>query len=216
MTDWLKLPFADLPASVRVDVLGILAYGKPAIRIPISDRTIAGRVIDVITAVGWAYASDADYLVAAPAPEVAAHILDVDRSPEPHTLELGLLLGYPACCANAAAHAGEENIDSHAERLGADCDREGTPHLNPCEYPAGIALVPYVACSPRCPSALQHARAAIDYVGAATTDAATPMEPWRTWHQAVSTVRARALAARRDPPLSWPESKPRPNRPRPS
>jgi hypothetical protein len=192
MTDWLDLPFADLPASVRVDVLGILAYGKPAIRIPTSRHAVA-RVAEVVTAVGWSYACDEDYLVAAPASEVATHILEVDRSAEPHTLQLGLLLGYPVCCARAAAHAGEENIDHHAARLGAECDRQHARHLDPREYLAGIALVPYVACTPRCASALQHARAAVNYIDAAVIAAAAPVEPWQTWVQAVSTLLARAV-----------------------
>jgi hypothetical protein len=191
MTDWLELPFADLPASVRVDVLGILAYSKPAIRIPISDPTVTKRVVAVITAIGWSHATDEEYLIASAAPEAAVHILEVDRDVEPHTLKLGLLLGYPACCARAAAHACEENIDRHAAHLGGDCDRERAPHLDPRKYSAGIALVPYVACSPRCPNALQHARAAINHINAATNHAATLAEPWRTWRQAVLTLEAR-------------------------
>lgn len=193
MTGWLDLPWAALPASVRVDVLGILAYGKPAIRIPTGDRTVAERVAAVITAAGWSYASDEEYLVAAPVPEVALHILDVDRSTKPHTLELGLLLGYPLCCARAAANAGEENIDRLAVRLGTDCDRERAPQLDPREYPAGTALVSYVACSPRCPSALRDAQAAIIHVAAAIPDVEISAEPWRTWRQAVSALRARVL-----------------------
>lgn len=188
MTGWLDLPWADLPASVRVDVLGILAYGKPAIRIPFSDHTVAERVAAVITTVGWSCASDEQYLVAAPVPEVALHILDVDRRAEPHTLELGLLLGYPLCCARAAASAGEENIDRLATRLGMSCDRERAPQLDPRDYPAGTALVSYVACSPRCPSALQHAQAAIDHIDAVITGMDTSAEPWRTWRQAVSAL----------------------------
>lgn len=190
MTGWLDLPWADLPASVRVDVLGILAYGKPAIRIPIGNHTVAERVAVVITAVGWSYASDEEYLVAAPVPEVALHILDVDRSTEPHTLELGLLLGYPLCCARAAANAGEENIDRLAASLGANCDRERAPQLDPRGYPAGTALVSHVACSPQCPSALRDAQAAIIHIDAAIPDVDRSAEPWQTWHQAASMLRA--------------------------
>jgi hypothetical protein len=138
---WLDLPWLDLPASVRVDILGVLAYGKPAIRIPLRE-TVTSRVTDVITAVGWSAARDDEYLVASPTLERARHILDVDRSTQPHALELGLLLGYPKCCARAAAVAGEENVDAQAVRLGAACDRVGTHNLDPRGYGEGIALVP--------------------------------------------------------------------------
>ncbi|WKU04458.1 hypothetical protein [Micromonospora sp. HUAS LYJ1] len=191
MTGWLDLPWADLPASVRVDVLGILAYRKPAIRIPLGDHTVAERVAAVITEVGWSHASDEEYLVAAPLPEVALHILDVDRRTEHHTLELGLLLGYPLCCARAAATAGEEDIDRLAARLGANCDRAGAPQLDPRDYPSGIALVSYIACSPRCPSALRDARAAIGCIDTAIPEVDMSTEPWRTWGQAARTLRTR-------------------------
>jgi hypothetical protein len=187
MTGWVDLPWSDLPASVRIDVLGILAYGKPAIRIPICDNTIASRLAAAITAVGWSHARDDEYLVAAPTAALARHILNIDSSTQPHTLELGVLLGYPECCARAAAHAGEDNIDSHALRLGADCDREGVPYLDPRGYSMGVALVPYVACAPRCPQALHHAHAAQLHIAAATTRTEA-REPWRTWRRTLDTI----------------------------
>jgi hypothetical protein len=193
MTGWLDLPWADLPPSVRVDVLGILAQNKPAIRIPVGERRTAAQVARVVAAVGWSHANDEDFLVAASSPEVASHVLDVDRSAQPHTLDLGLLLGYPACCARAAAHVGEGNIDQLAVRLGTDCERERAPHLDPRHYAKGIALVSYVACSPRCPTALQHAWASIRYINASVEGAAVQKEPWLTWHKTVEALHTHTL-----------------------
>ncbi len=186
--DWIDLPWFDLSPSVRVDLLGVYAYRKPALRIAVRDAAIAACVTAVLTDVGWASAHDDEYLVAAPTAQMARHILNVDRRPQPHALELGLLLGYPECCARAVAVIDEANIDDHAMRLGDDCDREQVHHLDPRGYLTGVALVPYVACSPRCSRAMCHAYAACAYIvqTAATTD--VDQEPWITWLLTLDSV----------------------------
>jgi len=203
VTGWLDLPWLDLRPSVRVDILGVLASGKPAIRIPLRDYPVTVEVMNVITAVGWSAARDHEYLVAAPTSELARHILDVDRRPQPHALELGRLLGYPECCTRAAATAGEENIDAHAAQLGTACDRVGAPDLDPRGYAEGIALVPYVACSPRCPQAMRHAHAARRHI-TGTTRTAETREPWATWlHTHELLQRRRTAIAVWEPEIRW-------------
>lgn len=186
--EWIDLPWLDLSPSVRVDILGIHAYRKPAIRIAVRDAAIAARTTASFVDAGWASARDEEYLVAASTGQMARHILDVDRRTQPHALELGLLLGYPECCARATAAVGEENIDDQAKRLGEDCDREQVHHLDARHYLTGLALVPYVACSPRCSHAMRHAKAASAYIAHATATTAVGQEPWITWRRTLDSV----------------------------
>ncbi|WP_326645758.1 hypothetical protein OG884_14135 [Streptosporangium sp. NBC_01755] len=186
--EWIDLPWPDLSPSVRVDILGIYAYRKPALRIAVGDTAIAACTAAAFAEVGWASAHDGEYLVAAPTGQMARHILDVDRRPQPHALELGLLLGYPECCARTTAAIGEERIDDHATRLGDHCDREQAHHLDPRGYQAGVALVSYVACSPHCSRAMRHANAACAYIAQTTASTAVDQEPWITWRRTLNSV----------------------------
>jgi hypothetical protein len=186
--DWIDLPWPDLSPSVRVDVLGIHAYRKPALRIAVRDAAIAACTTAAFADAGWASAHDEEYLVAAATAQMARHILEVDRMPQPHALELGLLLGYPECCARATAAIGEENIDAQATRLGEDCDLEQAHHLDARGYSTGLALVPYVACSPRCSRAMRHANAACAYIAQTTATTALDHEPWITWRRSLDSV----------------------------
>lgn len=185
--EWIDLPWPDLSPSVRVDILGIHAYRKPALRIAVRDIAIAACTAAALTEAGWASVHDEEYLVAAPTAQMAQHILDVDRGPQPHALELGLLLGYPECCARATAAIGEEHIDDHATRLGDDCDREQAHHLDPRGYQTGVALVPYVACSPHCSRAMRQANAACAYIAQTTATTAVDQEPWVTWRRTLDS-----------------------------
>ncbi len=186
--DWIDLPWSDLSPSVCVDLLGVHAYRKPALRIAVRDAAIAARTTVAFTDFGWASARDNEYFVAAPTAQMARHILEVDRRRQPHALELGLLLGYPECCARAIAGIGEENIDDHAARLGDDCDREQARHLDPRGYLTGVALVPYLACSPHCSRAMLHANAACAYIAQTTANTAVDQEPWITWRRTLDWV----------------------------
>jgi hypothetical protein len=186
--DWIDLPWSDLSPSVRVDILGVYAYRKPALRIAVPHAAIASRTIDAFADAGWASALDEEYLVAAPTAQMARHILDVDRRSQPHALELGLLLGYPACCAQATADVGEEDIDDHVLRLGEDCDRGQAHRLDPRGYLRGLALVPYLACSPHCSPALRHADAACAFISQAAGTAVVDEEPWITWRRTIEVV----------------------------
>lgn len=186
----LDLPWHLLSPSVRVDVLSVVACDKPAIRICLPCPESRHAVALVIAAGNWSSADDGTYLVAAQDNRIARHILAVDRASEPHVRELGLLLGYPTCCVAAAVEAGEANIDSHASHLGARCDRQKVWLLDPRGYGEGLALVPFVACSPRCVAAQHHAVAAQSFVEAHARQPRWGHEPWVTWRATLQSLAA--------------------------
>jgi len=184
----LDLPWHLLSPSVRVDVLGVLACDKPAIRFRLPHAKARNAVAPIIAAANWSSVDDGAYLVAARDSRLARQILAVDRTPEPHVPELGLLLGYPPCCVAAAAQAGEANIDSHANRIGAQCDLQKVWMLDPRGYTKGVALVSFIACSPRCVVAQHEALTAQSFVKSHVTHARRGREPWATWRATLQTM----------------------------
>lgn len=173
-----RIPWDSLPPSARVDVLGWYS-GKPAIRVP---RFALGADAFAPLAV-WAMAESASIAADAGFVVVAAHgaaeILAVDQSATPHAFDLGMRLGYPACCSSVIAGAGEARIDEVARTSAlACCDTI----LDTSGYPAGCALISHVPCSPTCPSSLAMARRCL------ATAVAHPAQVW--------TVIVRAFAER--------------------
>ena len=99
-------------------------------------------------------ATDEDYCVLARTAETAQLVLDLDAAPGRHTRELGVALGYPACCAAAAAQYGDEGLDDWA-RVQAARMPDGLLHIE--GYARGDALVSHIPCSIDCAASLQQA-----------------------------------------------------------
>ena len=102
-------------------------------------------------------ATDEDYCVLARTAETAERVLNLDAAPGRHTRELGLALGYPACCASAAAQYGDEGLDDWA-RVQAARVPDGLLHVG--GYARGDALLSHVPCSADCAASLQQAAGA--------------------------------------------------------
>jgi hypothetical protein len=169
---FVALPWEMLPASAAVDFLQLAACEKTGIRLVAPDAAHIGLVAWARN-IGWATCSDEQgYVCAAKTTALAEHILALDRSADAHTEQLGIMLGYPACCSNKAAAAGEAQIDLLAEESSAWVF-EGAFRLTRISgYLQGQALISHVPCSPRCPVSL-----ALASKGAAWLREAPPF-PW--------------------------------------
>src|SRR4051794_18228376 len=97
-------PFDTVSRSAAVDLLTFIA-GRPAMRLRTTDST---SVAAWANANNLGSADDGEYVIVTRPGIDADEVLLVDRSVEPHTVELGELLGYPRCCAVAAAEFGED------------------------------------------------------------------------------------------------------------
>lgn len=146
-------PPSWLSPSVAVDVMLLLAGVKPAIRVESHGRRLELR--------RWArrhglFASfDQEGFVALS--RSASHsrrVIDVDGRPGRHTLLLGTLLGYPACCGRAAARVGDEGIDELAERIAGRRFIGRFRRIDPVAYRVGSAAISHVPCSSRCEASL--------------------------------------------------------------
>lgn len=102
--------------------------------------------------------SDIDnYAVVSRVPYLARMILEIDRRPQAHTYELGLKLGYPACCSRKAAQIGEKDLDLWAGEYN-DTDFLGLFRMiNPNGYRSGKALISHIPCSSKCKFSLMMA-----------------------------------------------------------
>jgi hypothetical protein len=182
-----------MPLSFRIDMLGVVAARKPAVR-----TRLLGEPCDVlklrqgIEALGFTCVSDDAYVVVAATSQYAADVLAVDRRAGPHEYELGVLLGYPPCCARAAATTGERNLDDAAATTvaaGSGSDPSISARLDVSSYVRGLALVSHIPCSATCRPSLRLAAAAVAYVrsapGEVLEECPVP-EPWATWEAAVT------------------------------
>lgn len=163
-----RIPWDSLPPSARVDVLGWYS-GKPAIRVPRFARgaDILAPLADWASVESASIAADVDFVVVST--HGAAEILAVDQSAEPHAFDLGIRLGYPACCSSVIADAGEVRIDELARTSELAC--RGTI-LDTSGYPAGCALISHVPCSPTCPASVELAHRCL------ATALAHPAQVW--------------------------------------
>lgn len=176
-----KWPWNELPPSVRVDALGLVA-GRPAIRFPMDgDR---GRVRDWCLTRGLSFAQDEEFIVISTTD--ADSVLEVDRSSRPHVLELGLMLGYPRCCASLAERAGEGCIDLLAIRS-SDWYLPGEWKLTDTSgYHHGSAFLSHVPCSSRCQASLALARRSVNTVAMYSTR--RDVEPFLTWRRTLDRL----------------------------
>lgn len=158
------LPLAVLPASCRVDFLHLLFLSKPCVRI----RPAKPGSLDELRAWsernGYALCFDGTYACLAPDEQYGQFVLELDRSPEKHERDLGLLLGYPPCCCTEIERVGESLIDDRAELAAAWFYPRGFAHINPSGYAEGRSLVCHVPCSPTCSASVSVATAALNVI----------------------------------------------------
>lgn len=79
----------------------------------------------------------------------------VDNSYFSHTFVLGILLGYPYCCAKKLAKIGEVNIDDwEIKYFSKNIPNDLRNLINPLGYHQGSALISHVPCSWDCKASL--------------------------------------------------------------
>lgn len=144
--DWLS------PSAVT-DITLLLRDVKPAARLHVGQR--GGELRRWARRLGLFTSLDADgYAAISRSPATARRVIDLDRRPGNHTLALGVMLGYPACCSRAAARVGDGGID---ERHQAVSERRFQGHfraIDPSGYIGGASRISHVPCSHRCKPSL--------------------------------------------------------------
>jgi hypothetical protein len=178
-TAFAALPHDTLPRSAGVDFLHLLVSRKPAVRFKLTDH--GSTAIS-----GWCHAhgyacrvDDEGYCCVARTASFAEHVLEVDRRSEPHELELGLLLGYPRCCADVVALIGESAIDEHALVVAAWTYEKGFRSIDPSGYRSGTSLICHLPCCPTCLPSLEIASSAARFL--TTRSYCGPFERWSRW-----------------------------------
>lgn len=177
------LPWQLLPASSRVDVLGLVSGARPAVRLHhgLSCEAVV-PLARWAEAAGLAAASDSQYTVIAGDWATASMMLAVDRDPSRHEAKLGRLLGYPRCCVAAIAEVGEVSIDAASARAAAWEFSDELGLIDVAQYRQGVALVSHVPCSPWCRESLAQALSVRAFLLSVSLDHAG--EPWTTWRAA--------------------------------
>lgn len=173
------LPHATLPLSAGVDFLHMLACGKPAVRFK---TTVCGSSDLEVWCAAHGYACRVDeegFCCVAPGAALAERVLEVDCRPEPHELELGLLLGYPQCCSVAVAAVGESAIDAHAAVVAGWPFMGAFRLIDPSGYRRGESLLCHLPCTPTCAPSLRIASAAARFL--VRRLASPPFDRWARW-----------------------------------
>lgn len=186
----LSLPLDCMPPSALVDTLLLAAGVKAVLRTRVKDDADVGKVRRWCDSHGLAGTVDEDrFLVVGRSNDVVEDALFIDRSPFAHEMTFGLLLGYPACCCQVVAEAGEAEIDRLA-RVAAAWDFRGEFALiDPSGYAAGEALIAHVPCSAECVPSLQMARKALALL--AGNPHLIGLPNWQTIQHRMKTARCR-------------------------
>ena len=175
-----SLPREVLPASASVDFLHFVACDKPAVRTRVKESGAETKIAGWCKQHNFAFQIDNEgYLCVARDAETAYLILSIDQSVEPHEKQLGILLGYPACCFDFVATVGEANIDSLAKEIAAWSFTGQFQRINPTGYLDGKALICHLPCSPNCLASLHLAEKALNFI---ISNAEEPiLKPWLLW-----------------------------------
>lgn len=142
-----------LPLSAITDIALLLRDAKPAARLQVGRR--GGELRRWARRLGFFISVDADgYAAISRSPAIARIIIDLDRRPGRHTLALGTMLGYPACCSRAAARVGDEGIDLLHWALSVRRFHGRFRAIDPSGYINGTSRISHVPCSHRCKPSL--------------------------------------------------------------
>jgi len=182
--DAANLPWSDLPPSFRVDLLQLLSASRPAIRSHVGDAAREKLQAWCVTT-GLDFAAECAWVSLSTEVGRAARVLHVDASPEPHEVDLGLLLGYPLCCCQQAALVGESQIDQYARYVAARPLIDEYAMLDISRYHEGLALISHVPCLPDCEPSRLLAQRSVDWL---TGQPCAP-EPYLSWRLALSLAR---------------------------
>jgi hypothetical protein len=175
-----SIPRDALPASAGVDVLHLSANLKSAFRSRLATPNLCSVVEQWCEQHGLAFQVDQDGFVCVARTNVlAARLLEVDRSPEPHERTLGLLLGYPSCCCEYVANVGESNIDKLAEQMREWRFLGEYRLIDPTGYLRGSSLICHLPCSPCCTVSLTIARLALRFLNEHRHEPG--FERWSNW-----------------------------------
>ncbi|HWW75199.1 MAG TPA: hypothetical protein VNZ44_07385 [Pyrinomonadaceae bacterium] len=162
------LPWGLLRPSALVDFMQFLACGKPAVRLLTKgegERSLIGDLSLWCRERGLGLASDGDgFACVASEFAYAEHVIELDRSPKAHEVELGLALGYPRCCCERVAAVGESDIDLYAAEVAAWCFAGRYRRINPGGYRHGLSLICHLPCSPTCDESVAVAERARDFL----------------------------------------------------
>lgn len=157
------VPLLDLRPSTVIDVLVWCATNKPAIRSQLLNRSDCVPLREWADAQGASFALDDGGFFYITRDGSANELLELDRRFASHEYELGLMLGYPRCCAATIAEIGEREIDDRAS-VASRWHFSPPYHLiNPDGYAYGAALISHVPCTPSCAPSLRIAEAVRDY-----------------------------------------------------
>jgi hypothetical protein len=177
------LDLGRMPGSLFVDLFHLLFLDKPAVRFCTADRS------EQVVLEEWAQSAalrlirhgDDSALYLGHDEEYLRKVCEVDNRSIPHEYELGLLLGYPHCCARAVAHLGEGYID----QLEDDCKYWAFENdyrlINPIGYHAGKAFIAHLPCSSHCNQSLAIGIAAYSRYRAWRHHPA--MKTWAIWRE---------------------------------
>lgn len=148
-----------------VDALHLAAGLKRVLRTKLSDLAGWCHVLDWCTTNNLVGTLDKDgYVVVGWTESVVHRAMSLDVSSQPHEMDFGTLLGYPACCCKAIAQVGEAAIDDYADRASKWPYDGEYALINPSQYTHGLALICHVPCSPNCRQSLILAKQALAFL----------------------------------------------------
>lgn len=158
------LPWELLRPSALVDFIQFLACGKPAVRLLTKgegEKTLIDALSFWCRERGLGLVTDGEgFACVASESAYAEHVIELDRSPAAHEVELGLALGYPCCCCERVASVGESGIDAHASEVAAWTFTGCYRRIDPGGYRHGLSLICHLPCSPACVESLAAAERA--------------------------------------------------------
>ena len=168
------LPWDLLRPSALVDFIQLLACGKPAVRLLVGGDG-EPRAVEALSLWcrdrGFGLAADGDgFACIAAEGGRAGRILELDRRPGAHEVELGLALGYPRCCCERVAAVGESAIDAYAAEVAGWPFAGPYRRINPGGYRQGLSLICHLPCSPACVASLEIADRAREFLLAHATE----------------------------------------------
>jgi hypothetical protein len=159
-------PWRLFGPSAAVDLLRLYAGCTQAVRLRLTLDVDVACVLDWGRANALGVVVDEEQFVALASNfDHARHVLQVDAADRPHELALGVLLGYPLCCAQEIARVGENAIDPRAREIATWRFPGRWAAIDPAGYLAGRSLISHLPCSERCAPSLRHAGRALERLG---------------------------------------------------
>lgn len=175
-------PDTLLPASAWVDFLNFCASNKPVVRTKLENISDINNLYLWCSNYGLFMVTDDDlYVCISFDQSLAITTLEVDRSIEPHTYQLGLLLGYPECCCAYIDSMGESKIDKLAIQISKWNFLGKYKMINPTKYLCGQSLISHLPCSPNCRSSLYIAEKSLRFLVDKQEKNKSFCKRWRTW-----------------------------------